>query len=231
MHFQGFPKEGIAFLSDIIVNNSKAWLDAHKERYEHYIVSPNKAYVEEMGDHLRLLVPTLHAIPKVNKSLFRIYRDARFHRNDPIKERIGIIMWQGATHRMQSSAFYMHYDPFEVFVATGIRRFKPPLLSTYRNYIKEEKQRASLHHIFETLKAKGYKIPQPTYKRFPRGLESLAEKPYGYLAKYDAIYAYTTYTPDETFHSEKVIERHFQIYQDMLDIQQWVYALTLSQNS
>ena len=106
-YFTGFPKEGLTFLNNIIINNSKEWLDEHKEEYEKYIVSPNKAYVKEMGEHLQILVPTIHAIPKINKSLFRIYRDARFHRLDPIKERIGIIFWQGATHRMQSSSFYI----------------------------------------------------------------------------------------------------------------------------
>ncbi len=130
MSFSGFPKEGLAFLSQIIANNSKEWLDAHREEYERFIVAPNRAYVEEMGEHLQILVPTIHAEPKTNRSLFRIYRDARFHLNDPIKERIGIILWQGSGHRMQSSSFYMHYDPHEVFVAAGIRRFKPPLLKS-----------------------------------------------------------------------------------------------------
>jgi uncharacterized protein (TIGR02453 family) len=122
---KGFPKKGLTFLNKIIVNNSKEWLDANREEYEQVIVSPNKAYVEEMGEHLQILVPTINAIPKTNKSLFRIYRDARFHLADPIKTCIGVIFWQGSGHRMQSSSFYMHYDPQEIFVATGIRNFKP----------------------------------------------------------------------------------------------------------
>ena len=67
--FTGFPKEGLDFLSNIIINNSKEWLDANREDYERYIVTPNKAYVEEMGEHLQILVPSIHAIPKINKSL------------------------------------------------------------------------------------------------------------------------------------------------------------------
>jgi len=93
MSFNGFPKEGLDFLSNIIINNSKEWLDDHREEYEKYIVTPNKAYVEEMGEHLQILVPTINAIPNTNKSLFRIYRDARFHLSDPIKTRIGVILW------------------------------------------------------------------------------------------------------------------------------------------
>ena len=222
--FSGFPKEGLTFLSNIIINNSKEWLDAHKPEYERDILTPNKAYVEEMGEHLQILVPTIHAIPKVNISLFRIYRDARFHLDDPIKERIGIIFWQGATHRMQSASFYMHYDPFEIFVATGIRNFKPPLLSVYRDYIKNDAKREALHNILESLKDKGYKIPEPQYKRLPREFDE--EPTYGYLTRYRSMYAYKTFEPDEIFHSESIIDRNFKIYEDMLDLHQWIYELT-----
>jgi len=224
--FLGFPKQGLDFLSNIIINNSKEWLDAHKEEYEKYIVAPNKTYVDEMGEHLQILVPNIHAIPKINKSLFRIYRDARFHRLDPIKERIGIIFWQGATHRMQSSSFYMQYDPFEVFVATGIRNFKPPLLATYREYIKNKHKRKELHDILEVLKSKGYEVVAPKYKKFPRGFEAHVDEPYAYLSKFSAMYAYKTFEQDQTFHSSGLIDRNFKIYEDMLDLHQWVYALT-----
>ena len=225
MHFQGFPKEGLAFLSEIIINNSKAWLDAHRERYEKYIVTPNKAYVEEMGEYLQILIPHINAIPNTNQSLFRIYRDARFHLNDPIKSRIGIILWQGSGHRMQSSSFYMHYEPFEVFVSAGVRNFKPTLLKTYREYIQNDQRRNQLHHIFEVLKTKGYTLPEPKYKRMPRGCS--ASDTHSYLYLMGACYAYTTYPPDTTFHSAKVIEKHFHIYEEMFELQQWVYELTL----
>ena len=225
--FIGFPKEGLEFLSNIIINNSKEWLDDHKEEYEKYIVTPNKAYVAEMGEHLQILIPSIHAIPKVNKSLFRIYRDARFHRLDPIKERIGIIFWQGETHRMQSASFYMHYDPFEIFIATGIRNFKPELLSHYREYIKDVSKRKKLHFILESLKEKGYKIAEEKYKRFPRGFEEYLDKPYAYLAKFGSMYAYHTFIPEQIFHSSKIIEQNYKVYEDMIDLHQWVYELTL----
>ena len=223
--FLGFPKEGLAFLDKIIINNSKEWLDANRDEYERVIVTANKAYVEEMGEHLQILVPTINAIPKTNKSLFRIYRDARFHLNDPIKTRIGIIFWQGSGHRMQSSAFYMHYDPQEIFVATGIRNFKPTLLSTYREYIQNEEKRRELHNLLEALKRKGYKIPEAKYKRMPRDCDK--EDKYSYLYLMGAMFAYTSFVPDETFYSEDIIARNFKVYEEMLALQQWVYELTL----
>ncbi len=225
MPFQGFPEEGNTFIKEIITNNSKEWFEANRDRYEQTIAAPNKAFVEEMGEHLQILVPTIHAIPKTNKSLFRIYRDARLHPAEPIKTRIGIIFWQGAGHRMQSSSFYLHYDDREVFVAAGIRNFKPPLLAAYREYIQNEKQRTELHHILERLKAKGYQIPEPHFKRYPAGFDG--SEPYASLALYRAMFAYTTFKTGKIFHSPKIVDRCFTIYEDMFDLQQWVYELTL----
>jgi len=226
VEFKGFKKEGLKFLDEIVLNNSKEWLDDNREQYEAFIVEPNKAYVEEMGELLQILVPSIKAIPKVNHSLFKIYRDARYHPLDPIKERIGVIFWQGGGHRMQSSSFYMHYDAHEVFVATGIRNFKPPLLRAYRDYIKDEKKREELHTILEGLISKGYHLPEPHYKRLPQGFNK--EDNYVYLAKYRAIYMFQTYLTNNQFTSKKVVEINFKIYEDMLPLQKWVYALTLS---
>ena len=226
MQFTGFKKEGLTFLDKIVINNSKEWLDEHREEYEKLIVEPNKLYVEEMGEHLQILVPTINAAPKINKSLFKIYRDARYHPLDPIKTRIGIIFWQGGGHRMQSSSFYMHYDAQEVFVATGIRNFKPELLNAYRAYVKNERRREELHEILESLKLKGYSIPEPHYKRLPQGFNK-SDK-YSYLAKYKAMYVFATYCPDSEFCSEKVIDKNFNYYEAMLPLHEWMYALTLT---
>jgi uncharacterized protein (DUF2461 family) len=126
---------------------------------------------------------------------------------------------------MQSSAFYMHYDPQEVFVATGIRNFKPTLLATYREYIQNEERRHALHKILETLKSKGYKIPEAKYKRMPRDCD--VKDSYSYLYLMGAMFAYSTFSPDETFFSEALIDKNFKMYEEMLPLQQWVYELTL----
>ncbi len=227
MAFKGFPKAGLSFLSEIIENNSKEWFEANRDRHNQYIVAPNQVFVEELGEHLQILVPTINAIPKTNKSLFKIYRDSRFHPIEPIKTKIGLLFWQGGGHRMQSSSFYMHYEPHEVFWAAGIRNFKPPLLSAYREYIQHDAHREELHSILEALKVQGYQIPDPHYKRCPRELD--CEASHSYLYRYRAMYAYHSVKPDHTFHSAKILDKSFAIYEAMLPLQQWVYGLTLHQ--
>ena len=77
MEFKGFSKKTLPFLSSIRKNNNKEWFEAHRTEYEELILNPSRAFVVEMGEHLQALEPTINAIPKINKSLYRIYRDTR----------------------------------------------------------------------------------------------------------------------------------------------------------
>ena len=138
MSFQGFSKKGIKFLKDLSKNSTKVWFEDHRHIWEDEIQKQTKDYVQEMGETLQILVPSINFNPKVSGSLFKIYRDVRFSKDKtPMKSKIGILFWQGTSHRMQSSSFYMHFDKDEYFIATGIRNFKQPLLKTFREYLKE----------------------------------------------------------------------------------------------
>ena len=223
--FHGFSKKSLQFMRQLHSHNTKEWFEAHRHEYESAILEPSRAFAVEMGEHLQALVPTINAVPKVNGSLFRIYRDSRFHRNDPLKEHIGFVFWQGRGKRMQSSYFYMHFEPDTLLFAAGMRRFKPEMLAAYRDTIKNERRREALHDILEGLKARGYSLPEPRYKRYPRGFT--AEMPYAYLALFDAMYAYTTRPADGAFFTEALPVMAYDIFEGMFELQQWVYEMTL----
>ncbi|MGB6329139.1 MAG: DUF2461 domain-containing protein [Halarcobacter sp.] len=221
MQFDGFKEEALSFLDEIEQNNNKPWFEANRHRWEEVILKPNKAYVEEMGEHLIALAPFIKAEPKMGGSLFKIYRDTRFsHDKTPIKTKIGIMFWQGVLHRMKCPAFYMQYKSHEVLLGTGIRKFKDELLKNYREYIKIEKNAHALHEILEDLKAKGIKIPQMHYKRIPVGFDK--EDKYSYLARYDGMLVYKTFKPNKTFHSKRIINYNFKFYDSTLDLFNWL---------
>jgi len=226
MSFEHFPKEALPFLKSIEKNNTKEWFEAHKDEYTRYILEPSRAFVEEMGEHLQALVPTINAVPKINHSLFRIYRDTRFSKNkSPIKTRIGIIFWQGRDIRMQSSCFYLHFSPKEMTIASGIRTFDPDLLSAYRYYIRVDEHRETLHRILKGLEEKGYTIEPPHYKRLPRGFTK--EMSHEYLARMQAVAVYHS-VPPSLISDKKLIPVLFKHYEDFLPLQQWLYRMTLT---
>ena len=229
MNFKGFPTESLDFLNDIRQNNTKEWFEANRDRYDQFILEPSRAFVKEMGEHLQALVPTIQAKPKVNGSLFRIYRDIRFPKDKtPIKSRIGVIFWQGIGKRMQSSSFYLHFSPDELFFAAGIRGFSRETLIGYRNYIKYDRHREELFQILNNLKSKGYSIPEPSYKRVPREFEPTIT--HNELTKFSAMYAFKQTPFQEILFSEKIIDHTYKIYEDLLPLQQWVYEMTLTLN-
>ncbi len=227
MTFNGFKKEGVEFLKQLELNNTKVWFENNRHIWEENILRPNVAFVEEMGETLEILVPTIKAKPKVSGSLFKIYRDVRFSKDKtPMKDKIGIIFWQGQAHRMQSASYYIFYNTQEYFIATGIRIFKPPLLKAYRKYIQNKTNAMNLHNILEDIKQKGYKLPEPKYKRLPQGFKE--EDVHSYLSKYNAIFGFQTYELDDIFYSEEIVDKAFKVYQDMDDLRQWLYELTLT---
>ena len=227
MQFNGFKKEGIKFLKELEKNNSKVWFENHRHIWEKEIHIPNKKFIEDMGETLQILVPTIKAQPKVSGSLFKIYRDVRFSKDKtPMKDKIGLLFWQGLGHRMQSSSFYMHYTKQSYFVAAGIRGFKAPLLKTYRKYMQNEKNRESLDLILKNLKQKGYDSTQEKYKRVPKDFKG--DESYLYLTKFDSLFAYKEYKIDKIFFTVELLDKLFLVYQDMLELQQWVYEMTLT---
>ncbi|HFB54237.1 MAG TPA: DUF2461 domain-containing protein [Sulfurimonas autotrophica] len=229
MEFQGFSKKTLPFLAAIAQNNNKEWFTAHKKEYEELILEPSRAFVVEMGEHLQALEPTIHAEPKINKSLYRIYRDSRRPNAIamPIKERIGIIFWQGNGKRMQSSSFYLHFSPKELYVAVGVRWFEKPMLDAFREYIKDDTRREKLANILADIKAKdpGYTHLEKGYKRYPKGFS--ADMEHADLSLYKGMATYTLLDPHLIEDGEKFIDRLYKIYEDMLPLQQLMYDVSL----
>jgi uncharacterized protein (TIGR02453 family) len=229
MEFSGFSRKTLSFLREIKNNNNKEWFEAHKSEYETLILNPSRLFVVEMGEHLQALEPTINAEPKINKSLYRIYRDTRRMgaNKAPIKHRIGIIFWQGNTKRMQSSAFYMHFSPDELMVAVGVRWFEKPMLDAFREYIKNDEKRNELAEILELIKSKdsSYTYLEKGYKRYPKGFT--AEMSNADLSLYKGMATFKVLDPHLIEDGKKLINTLYNIYEDMHPLQQFMYEVSL----
>jgi uncharacterized protein (DUF2461 family) len=78
MAFLGFSPETLVFYSELAINNNKAWFDAYRKDYDNCVLEPSREFVIAIGERLRELAPKVMADPRINKSIFRIYRDTRF---------------------------------------------------------------------------------------------------------------------------------------------------------
>jgi uncharacterized protein (TIGR02453 family) len=227
VEFKGFSKKTLPFLESIRKNNNKEWFESHRDEYEKFILEPSRAFVEEFGEHLMALEPTINFSPKINKSLFRIYRDTRRMGaiKVPLKHRIGVIFWQGSGSRMQTSSFYLHFSPDELFVAVGVRWFEKPMLDAYREYIKDNDKREALNDLLHSLMQKGYSVIEKGYKRFIRGVTK--ETPNSHLFLYKGMATYKILDPKLIEDGDKLIDTLYKIYEDMLPLQKIVYEISL----
>ena len=229
MEFKGFPKGALPFLNSIKKNNNKEWFESHRNEYENLILNPSRTFVVEMGEHLQALEPTIIAEPKINKSLYRIYRDTRRmgENKEPIKHRIGVIFWQGNIKRMQSASFYMHFSPDELYVAVGVRWFEKPMLDAFRETIKNDVKRAELASILNDIKGlnKGYTHLEKGYKRYPKGFDKDMNN--ADLSLYKGMATYKILKPKLITDGEKLIDTLYEIYEDMLPLQQFMYQVSL----
>jgi len=231
MQFDGFSTKSLEFLETLRRNNNKEWFEAHRKEYEKFILEPSRAFVVEMGEHLQALEPTIHAEPKMNKSLYKIYRDTRRMgaSKEPLKHRIGFIFWQGNTKRMQSSAFYMHFSPDELYVAVGVRWFERPMLHAFRDYIKDDTRREELALILQEIRSKGYSHLEKGFKRYPKGFDK--DMSNADLALYKGMATTKVLDPMRICDGEKLIDTLYTIYEDMVDLQRYMYKVSLGVKS
>jgi len=224
MIFKGFSRKSLEFLQELKSNNSKEWFEDTKQTYIDHILEPNRAFVVEMGEHIQALVPTINAVPKINGSMYRIYRDTRFAKDKtPMKTHTGVIFWQGKAKRTQSANFYTRATPDEYVIGAGIRRFDTALLSTYRDYIKDLDNADKLFEILSTCRKKGFDIIEPHYKRLPRGFAKTY--PYPEIALLNGMVVNKKFKPDDVYFSGKIIDRCYGIFEELLELQQWLYSV------
>ena len=219
--FEGFSQKMITYLEGLQKNNQKEWFDAHRNEYEQFVMEPARAFVLDMGEKLRAIAPGIHAVPKVNQSLFRINRDTRFSKDKrPYKTNLGIWFWEGGRKRMECSGFYFHVEGGKLMLGTGMHLFSPEHLKSYREAVVDKKQGKILEKAVAAVAGKGYIIGVKHYKRVPRGFDADHER--AELLLHKGLTAMIEQEISEEFFSPAIIEHAFASYKDMLPIHEWL---------
>jgi uncharacterized protein (TIGR02453 family) len=224
--FQGFSKETVRFFNDLKKNNTKKWFESHKKDYEAFVMEPARAFVLAMGERLRPHVPEIVAVPKINKSLFRINRDTRFSPDkSPYKTNMGIFFWEGSRPRMECPGFYFHLEPPIILLGVGLYMFPKYLFDTYRNSVVHAKHGGELAAIVAKIgKKSGYIIGGGHYKRVPAGFDPA--HPNAALLLHNGLHAGVESPIPEDFYSAKLVDYCWKKFQPLLPLHSWLVAMT-----
>lgn len=167
--FAGFPPGARAFLTDLEADNTKAFFDANRRRYEDRIAGPSKALVESLADLLpERLGCDVRAEPKLGRSLFRINRDTRFAVDKtPYKTHLDFLFWVGDGPPRTRPAFIMRITASRVLVGGGRMGVTGRALDAYRAALDDPKHGAAVRAAVETLLGGGAELSDPDRARPP----------------------------------------------------------------
>lgn len=225
--FQGFPADAINFLTALRMNNNKAWFVEHKQDYDLHIMQPARDFVVAMGKRLGELSPGVIADPRVNKSIFRIYRDVRFsHDKTPYKTHLALLFWAGEGAKLENPGYYFHLEAENLMLGGGIYQFSKPMLKAYRNAVVNPVLGPALYQLMADLKEKGYDVGSQTYKRVPRDYDP--NHPYADLLRYSGFTMGIDLGLHPTLHTPALVDTCIEIYRDAKPMINWLREMKAS---
>jgi uncharacterized protein (TIGR02453 family) len=173
-----FTEATFEFLRELAANNRKEWFAANKARYQADVQQPAMRFVTDFAAPLRRISRNFRADPRpVGGSLFRIHRDTRFSRDkSPYKTHVGIQFRHDLGKDVHAPGYYVHIEPGNVFIASGIWHPDPATLKRIRDWLVEDPaawKRASRGRTFRS--------------RFELSGDSLLRAPAGYSIDHPLI--------------------------------------------
>lgn len=187
---ESFPGMPLKFLAKLKKNNNKEWFAEHREEYEFEFLLPAQNFVVELGEKLQKIFPELIAIPRIDKSIFRLHRDVRFSGDkSPFKTNLGVFLWEGPAKKMEASGFYVHIEPGYIMIAAGLYMFTKENLTVFREAVDSPEGGKSLDRLVTKILSKGdYQLGGQTYKRVPKGFPP--EHPYARYLLHGGMHVY-----------------------------------------
>ena len=226
LEFNGFSKQTIKFFKDLNSNNSKQWFEENRNIFDTHVMPDSQLFVIEMGEKLQKIAPDIVAIPKTDKSIFRIHRDVRFSKDkSPYKTHLGILFWEGPFKKMENPVFYFHIEPKKLFLAAGMHMMPKNLMQIYRESVVHPEYGKSLTSAISKIQKKGdYTLGWKQYKKTPRGFDE--SHPNAEYLMYGGIgFQYEEALPD-IVHSKELVDYVFEKYKDMSPIHAWLRDMT-----
>lgn len=212
-----FVRTAESFLKKLKANNDKDWFENHRDEFNNSVLAPAQELVFEIGMELQSIRPGIVAIPKIDKSIFRLHRDVRFSKDKrPYKTNIGLLFWEGPGKKMERSSFYFHIEPGKFILAAGLYTMEKLTLNKYREVVSNKTSGKELSEILkEILKDKTIQLGGKNLKRYPKGYDSDSDN--SELLLNNALYVFL----------EEDIKKYYDIDIVKLSMKKYIAAMPL----
>ena len=158
-----FSEATLDFMALNRVMNSREWFHEHRDEYLSLVVEPIAELVEDMAPEMWKIDPSLIIIPKVGKSISRIWRDTRRGPELPIYRDVMWITLLRAKYEGYPS-FWFEFSPRRLRWGCGWYQTDPAIMDCIRGMIlsHDPDWRAALA-AFEAQKV--FRLDGERYKR------------------------------------------------------------------
>jgi uncharacterized protein (TIGR02453 family) len=222
--FVGFTENTFRFLRTLARDNSREAFDALREAYDAHYVGVGRAFVQAVQPHLARLEPELTADPRVDGSIVRLHRDARFVGDGPpYKEQLEVWFWEG-DRRTAASLLAMQVGAKEVRVGAGARSLRGDALASFRAALADPAARGELERLTRSLTRAGFGFGEPELEAVPRTLQdanlapgSAAEA----LARRRSLFGSVCLDPSVARTSE-LVPRCVSVWRRLLPLHRWL---------
>jgi len=219
-HFTGFNPEAIHFLQEIKNNNNRDWFESRRAFYDKEVLEKSRDFVESLGERLLEIAPRVHVVPKVNGSIYRFSRDARFSKDKtPYKTHFSYLFWQGSIKRTRCPGFFLGITANDVRIGAGINIFEPSYLSAWRECCVDKRLAPALEKIVKNLQGNGFIRNGEQLKRMPHGYS--AAHPNQELIRHKGLrYIHQHPLPDHIYSAE-FVDHCMEYFRQLLEFHQW----------
>jgi uncharacterized protein (TIGR02453 family) len=216
-----FPQITEKFLSDLSKHNNKEWFEKNRDRFDFEFLQPAVQFVSEMGEKLSEIIPNINAVPKIDKSIFRLHRDVRFSKDkSPFKSNLGLYFWEGKGKRMECAGFYFHIEPQKIFLGGGMYVFTKEQLKKYRDVVADPGKAKELISIIKGLEKKKLQIGGKKYKNVPRNYDP--DYKYKDLWLHEGVYAFSESQGIDKAASKDILNNSFKVFKQMVSLHKWL---------
>jgi uncharacterized protein (TIGR02453 family) len=203
MTFRGFPHDAFAFFHELEADNTKAFWQANKPRYEAAVKAPMLALLDGLAEY-----GPFHT--------FRPYNDVRFSKNKPpYKTHIG-----SYGESEGGAGYYVQLAATGLMVAAGYYGMAADQLERFREAVAGPAGEA-IDGICTTLQRSGYELGAlSSLKTAPRGYPK--DHPRIELLRRKGLTAARTFAPAAWMHTAQAADRVRSAWLDMAAMNAWL---------
>lgn len=174
MAFSGFSRDIQDYFRGLSENNTREWFEDNRARFNDLVMEPSKDFVAAINPHLAALSPALEAVPKLNGSVRRIFRDTRFSKDKtPYHTYLHLIFWAG-DHPNRAPGVHIILGAEHFGYGAGHWGFEADQIKRYRADIVSDgayKVQAAIDAVTKD----GGTLNEPALARIPSGIDRDAD--------------------------------------------------------